>query len=524
MIPPHVDRPLLSELTDSLRRHWRAAATFFLLSLALLVALLIIMPRKYESEGLFYVRIGRGGLSLDPTATTSKQVNVQESQQTEINSVSAILSSRGLAESVAQKVGVDRILETGRHWYSRVADWMPGLPSLGEASTTDSVDEGSDYKTMQRRERAVRLLMHDIRIKPTRKAATISVACRAATPVLARDIAKTLMDEYLETHLQANRTEGAYDFFREQLGVQEKSVEDLMREIRDFKTDNQMTTIEGEQSSLQRQIDELNARLIEANGQQAALESKLSELRSQHDVLEDRLVTEVVEGNPHEGADLMRDRLYALQIQEKELLARFTPDHPKVLMIRDQLREARKEYAGQPEEREQVKTQINPTKLKLETTLVNALADLRSVQGQIENLVAKRQIVIQQLAEVNRKEAVLAQMKRDLDIAQMNYRTYAEKLEESRIGRELDIVRISNVKVVQEPGLILKPVSPKRLLILIAGTIGLAAATLWYARWLDTRSPSHSEQDGESDRSQHEYLNVPVLARMAHEATDSAGS
>ena len=496
MTQPNVDGPLLADISQALRRHWGAALTFFLVSMALIVAALIVAPRKYESEGIFYVRIGRGGMSLDPTATTSKQINVQESQQTEINSISAILSSRGLTEKVVERVGVDRILESGRNWLSRLAESMPGLPSLGEASTTESVDEGVDYAAVQRREKVVRRLLNDIRVKPTRKAATISITCRAATPVLARDIAKTLMDEYLETHLNANRTEGAYDFFTEQLAVQEKAVTAKMQEIRDFKSANQMTTIEGEQFSLQHQIDELNGRLIEANSQLAALENKVEELQSQYAALDERLVTEVVDGNPHEGADLMRDRLYALQIQEKELLARFSPDHPRVAIVRDQLREARKVYADQPEDRKQVKLEINPTRLKLQTTLLNAIADRRSVQAQAENLAARRQAVMQDLQAVNRKETILAGMKRELDVAQMNYRTYAEKLEEARIGRELDMVRISNVKVVQEPGLILKPVTPKRRLILVASTIAMLAASLILPQFLEGNGPPRPTANG----------------------------
>jgi uncharacterized protein involved in exopolysaccharide biosynthesis len=517
MNPSNPEHPLLVDLAGALRRQWLAALMFFLLSMAVVTGGLIVAPRKYESEGIFYVRIGRGGLSLDPTATTSKQVNIQESQQTEINSVGALLASRGMAEQVADKVGVDRILETGRNWLSRLTEYVPSLPSLGEAASSQSVDAGMDYAVLKRREKAVRMLLQDIRIRPTRKAATISIACRAATPVLARDLVKVLMDEYLEAHLRANRTEGAYDFFNEQLTVQEKLVARKMQEIRDFKDANQMTTIEGEQASLQHQIDEFNARLIDANGQLAAQQRRVEELQSQYDLLDERLVTEVVEGTPNEGSDLMRDRLYALQIQEKELLAKFSPDHPQVIMVRDQLREARRVYSAQPADRKQVTSEVNPTRLKLHTTLLNAIADHRSVQAQAENLTATRQAVLQQLTDVNRKEAILAQMQRELDVARMNYRTYAEKLEESRIGRELDLVRISNVKVVQEPGLVLKPVSPKRLLILAASSVALLAASVLVAHARDANRPKPSAQDAAD-----QYLNLPVLTKMEREAGESA--
>ena len=232
-------------------------------------------------------------------------------------------------------------------------------------------------------------------------------------------------------------------------------------------------------------------------------------LQQQHSELDDRLITEVVDGHSHEGADLMRDRLFQLQIQEKELLAKFKPSHPEVRIVRDQLQQARAVFTSQPDDRQQIKKAVNPTKMTLHGTLLNAIAELQGIQAQMDALTTKREAITERLRVLNENEAKLATLTRELEVARMNHRTYAEKLEEARINRELDRDRISNVKIVQAPTLTLKPVSPKRLLILLCASVVALGASLVFAQVLEASDSSlHSSQD------LAQQLNVPVLAEL----------
>ena len=380
--------PFIHDFLQALRRYWRISLAFFLIVMTLVVALLLVVPRKYESVGIFYVRFGRGAMTLDPTATTSKTITIQESREAEINSIGDVLASRGLIEKVVDKVGVDRILETGKGPWSEILK-MPSMPSFSAASREESVDDGMDYATLVRREKAIRKLIENIWIKPTRRAATISVTCRAETPRLARDIVAALMDIYLDVHIEANRTDGAYDFFVEQFAIQDNRVNELTHQIRNFKNDINITSIEGERASLQEQINVLDRRIIEAGGEMAAAEKRVQMLQNQHDALNDNLVTEVVDGHAHEGTDLMRDRLYQLEMNVNKLLVDYTPTHPKVVSAKQELREARELYAQQPDDRKQITKAVNPTKMSLHGTLLNAVASQKAIQAQLDSLQGK---------------------------------------------------------------------------------------------------------------------------------------
>ncbi|HEY6564741.1 MAG TPA: hypothetical protein VIY86_09615, partial [Pirellulaceae bacterium] len=199
------DRPpqsleFLRTLGRALGRYWRLSLFLYLAAIAITVAVLLVVPRKYMSEGKFFVNLGRGMVSLDPTATTGKSVSIQETRDAEINSVADILKSRALTEKVVDGIGVDRILKSN----SLVADWIRlpemELPSLTRVEPIAANGASTDMKTLKRRERALRRLESDLKVKATKKAATISVIARASSPALAREIVEQLMGKYHDLH------------------------------------------------------------------------------------------------------------------------------------------------------------------------------------------------------------------------------------------------------------------------------------------------------------------------------------
>lgn len=63
------------------------------LVLAVSVAAILLFPKKYESEAKMFVRLGRSSASLD-TATIGQTISIQESRETEMNSIIDMLESR----------------------------------------------------------------------------------------------------------------------------------------------------------------------------------------------------------------------------------------------------------------------------------------------------------------------------------------------------------------------------------------------------------------------------------------------
>src|SRR5262245_47280000 len=105
------ERPISPrDFAQVLFRHKNKVATWCGLVMALSIAALVLLPRKYESEAKLFLKLGRESIGLDPTATTGVTVPVQESRETEINSTRDMLKSRAVLESVVAKLGPELIL------------------------------------------------------------------------------------------------------------------------------------------------------------------------------------------------------------------------------------------------------------------------------------------------------------------------------------------------------------------------------------------------------------------------------
>src|SRR3954464_3635930 len=83
---------------------WKVIVTF-LAGIALTLAYLSLAPRVFRSDAKLLVRIGRGSITLDPTATTGQYVAVGESRENEMHAVEELLASRGLAEKIVDRFG-----------------------------------------------------------------------------------------------------------------------------------------------------------------------------------------------------------------------------------------------------------------------------------------------------------------------------------------------------------------------------------------------------------------------------------
>src|SRR3954469_23255882 len=92
------------EILGVLFRFQRRGLTVFGCTLLAAIIGICVCPRKYTSEAKLLVRLGRENLALDPTATTSALVSLNNTRDAEMNSVILSLSSRSNIEKVLDAV------------------------------------------------------------------------------------------------------------------------------------------------------------------------------------------------------------------------------------------------------------------------------------------------------------------------------------------------------------------------------------------------------------------------------------
>ncbi len=473
-----ITEPSLLNLIRVLFRHKKKAAGFVLLCVIVSLLLVIYLPRSYRSESKVYLRIGRESISLDPTATTGQTVMMEKSQESEINSVLEVLHSRQIAAGVVDRLGIAAVLESDvkknpvAQWFSDTRSQIGGmLESLSrDDSTTAGRDIDVDLPTADE-EQAMRRFGERLEVHAPKNSTVVTIAYEAASPGLARDITQATVDVFIDTHVRLNRTEGSFEFFVEQTAELEAQLKAAETALQDRKMAYEIVTVEGKRTRLEEKLQNIELARLEADRQLARTEARINELRTAADALDKEVVTESVSGYANTARDRMREQLYAFEIREKGLIQTYTASHPLVIAAQEQRKALEAILNEQPNDRTQTTSGLNPTRQMLELDLEREeVAAMGSAS--LRDLLASQLAAVQtELVALNSHEVELAALQRNVDLAQANYRVYAEKLEQARIDEALEEDHISNVNVVQPPSYIRKPASPKKLLVLAGGLI-----------------------------------------------------
>lgn len=492
---------------EAFRRHRGKALTVFLLVVVLATAGLLVMPGTYQSEALLYVRLGRESVTLDPVATTGQTMTVSESREFEINTVAEVLSNQSLADAVVDTLGTERLLHDEAGLQKTYGDaGVLGRARLQLARFLQAIRR-SGRGTDQEKARGV--VTKGLGVYATPRSSIISISARAATPELARDIAATMVDQYLEQHLEMHRTTGSEEFFAEQADVLRQRLADAEAELRAAKNEAGMLSIDGSRDQLQKQLDQIETQRLTVEAELAAAESQAVSLDSFVQRLPDRLTTTETSGLPNVARDAMRQQLYLQEIELQDLLSRLTETHPQVVAAKKKIDDSRTILEGLPEGRSQTERNVNSNHQLLSLDAMRQQSLRSGLQSQLAALEAQHDKVLQRINAVNDHQTKVQVLERKVQLLASTYQTYAEKLEQSRITTELQRDRISNVHLVQTPTMSSRPASPNKPLLL-CGAIGLGAIAAYLlvalCQALDQRVYRPQEVEDLTD--------IPVMASL----------
>jgi len=407
--------------------------------LGLAVAGAFLWPKTYASDAKLFIRVGRSSVSLDPTVAVDQVVAASEPREREINSIMEILRSRELMEAVVDEVGAVEIL--------RAKSW---LPSFRPTVSSESVPTPGGSQILQ--EKAVRELEQSIASHVTKDSNVINLSCRAPDPRLAQEILRVYVRSFTDHHLRLNRTTGSYEFLVDQVEQLRTRLEQAKLDLRDAKNRVGIGSVEGQTNLIEKQVMKLQEDLTTTRTTLAATEAKLSSLREQYPDIEGVANDESSGGASATAVDNMRADLYRLQIHKRELLAKLSPHHPRVLAVLEQESQARQLLAQQ--------------EYLTETTQALTLT------ARVAELDQSLEEARQRLLRLNEDEIRIHELDQRVKALEANYNRYVENRERARIDGELETERISNVNVAQSPSLVSKPVSPDKALVLVLGMFG----------------------------------------------------
>lgn len=497
---------LLQQLLSALRRQWRPAALVGLGVVGLTIAAYLVLPRKYQSEALLFVKVGASSVTLDPTATTGPTISLYESRETEINSILQILNSRAMLERTVETLGAEVVLGE--------KPLPPRNPDSHEDDRPSKSDTRPAAQPDEREQQAVRALADSVFISAPKKSTVISVGSAADSPEMAQRIVETILTQFQEEHLRVNATRGSFEFFENQTKELGARLARTSEALIDKKNDAGILLLDEQRKNVEKQLSDLADRLRIAQSEVVGSAARIAALEDALAFLPERSESERTVGISNDAYDRMRDRLYELEIRERDLRARYTDDHPTVQAVLQQVREAEALVAQQTPDRTQVREIVPPARVKAEEELVGERAKQASLVSLVEKLESQQGELLADLRKMNDEETEIARLEREKSVLEGTYHLAAEKLEQARIQQALAVEQVSNVNVIQPASFDTKPISPKTSVVLGAGAM-LAALTFVGTAWiLDRFDDSVRSADDLARR-----LQAPSLARLPRSST-----
>src|SRR5262245_55797349 len=282
------------------------------------------------------------------------------------------------------------------------------------------------------------------------------------------------------------KTSEAASVIDEQLDALKKRLEQQSRQMHDYKSkavnelpdhiDDNLHAI----GSTRQQILERQTKIAEEEAKKSSIQRELQDLEAKG-VLEQPIVHE-------RTADDVK--LGELRIQLAELQTKYTPQHPNVIAMKQQIAELERAIAAQPNKgrSEPSQTYLRYAQLKSELEGIDRrVAAYRSDQ---QALKAQLETYNQQLQATPQHEKVIEDMDRELKVGDMQFHALLDKQLDTKLAKGFEQSESGIAFTVVEPAALPQaPFSPQRVRLIIMGLaagLGLGLALVFVLEQNDT--------------------------------------
>jgi len=456
-----------SDIYFILFRHKIKIILFAILGLTAGATVYKLWPEKFQSNAQLLVRYvteKRDVVDSDENTrvTSASGYGSEHILQTEI----AILTSLDLARTVADRIGPEVI----------VPDYTDEIKIPIENLSTLKIAEG---------------------IRAGSKGNVISIQYVNDDPTLTQNILQTLIDTYVEKHVQVHRgTGGAFedlliqqtDQLKAKLAQTENELLKALNKAGVHDIHEAKLTLASEMARIQQAILETQVELAESESTLGDLKTPLA--GGPESTSSDADSSTIVNGSLAEAVEQYEATRTALEIQrsrERELLMSYTEANSLVKGVRAQIK-ASEERLQKIEAQHPAVNQASAVVSTVGDPSGVSRADLLQAQSiRAKALHAKLDILNNQLVQLEERsnrikevEITVNELERRKTLEETNYHNFLSSLERSRLEEALSSGKISNISVIQSPSNVTQALTEKLKFAGVA-TVGLAALGIAWA-------------------------------------------
>lgn len=387
-------------------------------------------PEIYVSEAKLLLTVGRENIQMIPTGDNA--VSVSRSATQDINAEIEILRTPDLYSQLYDDLDMESYL----YAHNAIPPEIP-LSSPEYAAIRDQV---------------IHNFMDNTRIEIARNANVIVISYGSMDPDLAHQIVSRLIEIYLDKRAGIHYSSGSYNFFSDQSNKYLTALNDIEKQLADIKNELNITSIPDYRSALMTRIESTRNEL-DMNS------ASIAEASSQIDLIQSELVNPPVSGSSGNAMNYesIITELTNLQVQERELLSKYTEDNIQVRNVRRRIDELsarlQNTMTDDGSSASSLEMQQNLSTRKIE------LAGLKAKNNELQKTLTQS---LDDLKKLNDAELTINQLERNREIQYENYMKYSDNLEESRIDQIVQQEKLSNIRILQEATLPTMPIAQRK--------------------------------------------------------------
>ncbi|GJL78469.1 MAG: hypothetical protein NPINA01_14580 [Nitrospinaceae bacterium] len=370
-------------------------------------------------------------------------------------------------------------------------------------------------KGMTPLEAAVKRFEENVSFGVVRDSDVIDIVFRHHDSHMAAKAINLLVELFKEKHIQIFGSSMSA-LYEKQLKIYEEKLRESENNLEIFKQKHKIFS-GGEQTSLLlKQRVELDSTLKDTQNRIGELRQKIGSLEEQmQGIPKNEPNQSRGGGNRFQIIDEAKSNLLDLKRKESELVGKYKNFNAGIQLlssVREEIKLVEDFIKKQEEElKESESLGRNIVHQKIELDLISARADLSSLGAKKENLEKQLDQLDKDLLVLDRKGQDYKMLLRKLDTNEKNYETYLRKSEEANVSKEMDQMKLDNIKVIQEATVPPKPIKPNKKLNVIMSVVlgafsglGLAFLSEYLTQGLST--PEEAER----------RLGLPVLTSVPH--------
>lgn len=434
------------------------------------------MTEQYESQSSLLVKLGRENIEL-PTTVQTTGIVATGLRPEELASEIQILHSRALLEQVVDELGPQAFafapppphgfIQTIKFNAKKIARW-------GKQRYNDLLIALNLKKRLTEREAAIVLLEDTIEAAPEKGSDVIGLTVRLPSADLAVRVEQVLLRRYFEERTALRRTPTEQQFFSQELDRQAAALHQLEMNRAQLLKTYQISSVPEQRSILLKELGDMETELNSDQKAEARIQQEQGVMQQRLSSLPESSQSSVVQ-SPNPSVQAFRERLSELEVEHVRLASRYQPGAEPLKRVEEEIASVQSHLNSEPATLlGSTVAETNPVKRQFVQSTETNKVTLAGIQAQQQQLRAPMQKVNGKLTQLNEGERKLADIDRELKLAQDSYLKTAERSQEAQLHGELDQSHIANVNLISPPSQPIEPVAPRKLLIMaVSFPVGL---------------------------------------------------